>query len=60
MTTIPYGNDQTATDFLDDIIAVYKKHGLALSHEDTQGAFEIVKLDESNIQWLLAAQAEAS
>ena len=40
--------------FLNDIIEVYKKHGLSLSHEDSQGAFIIDEFKEDNVRWLLA------
>lgn len=38
--------------FLADIEAVCRKHGLSLSHEDGQGAFEVEALSESNLEWL--------
>lgn len=38
--------------FIDELIAVCKKHGLSLSHEDTQGAFIVEPYSDSNIQWL--------
>lgn len=39
-------------DFLDDIIRVYQKHDMALSHEDTHGAFVVTELTKYNILWL--------
>lgn len=47
-----------ANAFIADIIAVYKKHHLALGHEDGQGAFTVVPLDERHEQWLLEAYTE--
>ena len=46
-----------ADAFIADILEVYKKHGLAISHEDTQGCFEIVTYDDGdgNQKWLEAA-----
>lgn len=41
--------------FLADIVAVCRRHGMAISHEDGHGAFEIVNLNESNLDWLDAA-----
>jgi hypothetical protein len=41
--------------FLEEVIAVSKKHGLSISHEDRHGAFEIEKFSESNASWLRAA-----
>ncbi|GEK52382.1 hypothetical protein [Vreelandella venusta] len=38
--------------FIEDIKKVYQKHGLALSHEDAHGAFQIVLLDPEHIIWL--------
>lgn len=56
-----YGDGDKAFDaFLDDVIAVYKKHGLAIGHEDGHGAFIVETFDESNMQWLLAAHDERS
>ena len=48
-------NTQKITDFLQDIIKVYEKHGMAISHEDFGGAFTVVKLDEFHVNWLLHA-----
>jgi hypothetical protein len=38
--------------FLDHLIAVCEEHGFALGHEDTEGAFVVVPLDERHIAWL--------
>lgn len=38
--------------FLKEIAAVSKRHGLALSHEDDQGAFIVEEYDASLIEWL--------
>ena len=38
--------------FIRDIIEVYKKHGLSLTHEDCEGGFIIDKLSKDNITWL--------
>jgi len=32
-----------------------KRHGLALSHEDKEGAFEVVPIKEGNKEWLMNA-----
>ncbi|MGL4666800.1 MAG: hypothetical protein ACRCWR_02585 [Saezia sp.] len=42
-------------DFLIDIVEVYKKHGLALGHEDFHGGFIIEKYDDSFVYWLNSA-----
>ena len=39
-------------DFIKDIIQVYNKHGLGISHEDTHGAFCIAPLTQDLIDWL--------
>lgn len=41
--------------FLKDIVAVYKKYGLSLSHEDCHGAFIVEEFDEHNVKWLYEA-----
>lgn len=38
--------------FLEDIIKVYQKHKLSLSHEDLYGAFIVMEYYEPNIEWL--------
>lgn len=38
--------------FLDDIEAVYRRHGLSISHEDFQGAFEIELFNLHDLEWL--------
>jgi hypothetical protein len=43
-------------NFLKEICAVYLKHNLAISHEDKQGEFQIVKLDQKHTDWLLDAK----
>lgn len=45
-------SDPKVRAFLDDIFDVYKKHGLSISHEDSQGAFIIEGLYTQNINWL--------
>lgn len=39
-------------DFFDDIIKVYKKYNLSLSHEDMHGSFIVEDLSLYNIKWL--------
>lgn len=41
--------------FLKDVIDICKKHGLAISHEDKQGSFEVVKLPDGDLEWLVQA-----
>lgn len=45
--------------FLLDVLAVCERHGMALSHEDNHGAFEVVSAEQgmkiNARQWLLDA-----
>ena len=43
-------------EFINDLIEVYKKHNLSLSHEDTQGGFLIEDISDWNINWLMEAR----
>ena len=42
-------------EFINDIIGVYKKHNLSISHEDHFGGFEIENISDNNIEWLQEA-----
>ena len=44
--------DAKVDNFIDDIIAVYKKHGLSLTFEDWDNGFIVDKLSEDNVAWL--------
>ena len=46
---------QEVTAYLEDLIAVGRKHGMSLSHEDTQGAFVVMEASEENERWLVEA-----
>jgi hypothetical protein len=48
-------DDPRTRAFLDDLIAVYRKHGMSLGHEDHQGAFLVEDLAERNVDWLVDA-----
>ena len=39
-------------DFYNDLIAVFKKHNLSISHEDYHGSFLVENYNEQNIEWL--------
>lgn len=41
--------------FLEEVLEVCRKHGMSISHEDSQGAFEIVDYSEDAAGWLLEA-----
>lgn len=38
--------------FIADVIAVCRRHGMSIGHEDGHGAFKIEDFDDSNSQWL--------
>lgn len=40
--------------FLSDVMEVCRKHSMCISHEDGQGAFEVVDFDPHD-EWLLGA-----
>ena len=50
-------NQQTKNvrDFLEEIVLLGKARGLSLSHEDTQGSFEVESYDPKIERWLLEA-----
>lgn len=41
--------------FMVDIFAVYEKHGLSISHEDSHGGFIVESNSAANQVWLKAA-----
>lgn len=41
--------------FLEEVLAVYHKHGFSPSHEDHHGAFEITPRNEFNDAWFRQA-----
>lgn len=41
--------------FLKDIVGVYKKHGLAITHEDNYGAFGITKKTKDSVDAIMDA-----
>lgn len=41
-----------ADAFIKELIELYKKHDIVLSHEDTQGSFILCPLDEQHIRWI--------
>ena len=52
--------DEKTKAFIEEVIKIYKKYGLSISHEDSHGAFFIEKYNESelnnNAEWLRAAE----
>lgn len=47
--------EQDAKKFIGELIAVCKKHGLSLSHEDHQGSFLVVNYSKEKAEWLRQA-----
>lgn len=41
--------------FLEDVIAVCKKHGLSIEHEDNHGSFIVTEYYEPSSDWLREA-----
>ncbi len=42
--------------FLNDLVAVCRKHGMSLGHEDRHGAFEVYRhISPDALEWLCAA-----
>lgn len=54
-TTKDYGTSPKVDAFLDDIVAVCRKHNMSLGHEDSHGAFLVEDYSEENVRWLNAA-----
>lgn len=48
--------DDKVLEFLQDIVEVYRKHGMSLANDD--GAFMVQPLLRENITWLLGAKIE--
>jgi hypothetical protein len=46
--------------FRDELIALYRKHGVSIGHEDSHGAFIIRDFRESDVKWILNATNEAT
>lgn len=47
-------------EFLSDILEVFKRHNIAISHEDKHGGFELVRLDQEHIDWMSDARVRFS
>lgn len=41
--------------FIKDLVDVYKKHGLSISHEDEHGEFRIELYSDDNVEWISGA-----
>jgi hypothetical protein len=46
--------------FKEELIALYRKHGVSIGHEDSHGAFIIRDFRESDVIWTVDATNEAT
>jgi len=44
--------------FLAEVVAVCRKHGFSISHEDGQGAFKVEPFSEDTANWLMSANIQ--
>lgn len=52
-------DDPQTRAFLDEIVAVYRRHGLSLGHEDWYDDDLIVEpYEERNVEWLMEARRQ--
>lgn len=47
-----YVENEKIDAFLKEVLAVCKKHGFMISHEDGQGGFEVVDFERGDADWL--------
>lgn len=45
--------------FYRELIALYKKYDISISHEDSQGCFIIENYNEHNVDWIMDADIRA-
>ena len=45
-------DEKEVAAFVAEVIAVCRRHGLAISHEDHHGAFEVVPYNDHDVAWL--------
>lgn len=48
-------SDPSVDAFMQEIIAVCRRHQMCIRHEDHEGAFMIEPMDESSLDWLAEA-----
>ena len=46
--------------FYKELIALYKKYDLSISHEDSHGGFIIENYNEHNVDWIMDADIKAN
>jgi len=54
-TSSPY-SPEAVEAFKAEIVEVCRKHRLSISHQDCQGAFEIVPLQQEYLDWFMPAE----
>lgn len=54
-TTKKYEDSKAINEFIGEIISVFNKHGLSISHEDVHGSFMIEHNCKNNIDRLVNA-----
>lgn len=45
--------------FYEDLVALYKKYNLSISHENEYGSFIIENYSDDNVNWIMNAKIEA-
>jgi len=46
---------ENTKNFIRDVIELFNKYGVSISHEDDQGSFIIKDIDTENIRWFSEA-----
>jgi len=52
------GAEERKKAFIDEIIEVYKKHGLSIAHDSGAGTFIITDIDDRLVNWMKNAELE--
>ncbi len=50
--TSQYDTSSKVDEFLKELVELYKKHNLSISHEDKHGNFIIEEYAEENVKWI--------
>lgn len=48
-------DDKKGRAFLDELVELYEKHKLCISHEELQGEFVIREINDHDIEWIAYA-----
>ena len=49
------GENPAVDAFIEEVLAVCKKHGMSIGHEDGHGGFAIERYMDGNVEWLRGA-----